>query len=283
MTERSAYQPASDSRAFHSLRAGITLIEMSIALVIIGLLVGAIVVGREMIESSTRRKQLSEWEQVTTLVNTFKLKYNALPGDIINANNFFAGSSNGTGDGKIATPSWGATDDFALWGNPRMERCQFWYHLSISGLITETYPVCTHGMLVIDHSPKLISSLTAGDGFNYAVTASCQLAACSTVAFTGDHYIITQAKYNGNSSMSLSAGNNHWQRPAPYTVSDMRQFDIKIDDGNALTGKLGVFLSTSPFPSAATTANLCTDAAISDGYRNGYTARECHLWFRLGF
>src|SRR6187549_3006919 len=61
---------------------GFTLIELSIVLVIIGLIVGGVLVGRDLIKAAQLRKQISQITDVNLGANTFKLKYNALPGDI---------------------------------------------------------------------------------------------------------------------------------------------------------------------------------------------------------
>lgn len=61
---------------------GFTLVEMSIVLVIIGLLVGGILVARGLIKAAELRATLSQVNQITAAVNTFKLRYNALPGDL---------------------------------------------------------------------------------------------------------------------------------------------------------------------------------------------------------
>ncbi len=61
---------------------GFTLIELSIVLVIIGLLVGGILVGRDLIKSSEIRAQIKQFEEFKTAANAFKTKYGYLPGDI---------------------------------------------------------------------------------------------------------------------------------------------------------------------------------------------------------
>jgi len=65
-------------------RQGFTLIELSITLVIIGLIVAGIMTGRSLIEGATIRKQASEFERYNTITNTFKIKYGCLPGDCEN-------------------------------------------------------------------------------------------------------------------------------------------------------------------------------------------------------
>jgi len=75
---------------------GFTLIEMSIVLVIIGLIIGGILKGQEIIESSRQKNILAEVERIRAAVNTFNDRYRALPGD-------FALSTGVAGVGRITT------------------------------------------------------------------------------------------------------------------------------------------------------------------------------------
>lgn len=79
------------------MKNGFTLIELSIVLVIIGLLVGGVLVGRDLIEMAGARSQLGQVERIQLAVTTFKLKYNCMPGDCKNANALGLGR-NGDGD-----------------------------------------------------------------------------------------------------------------------------------------------------------------------------------------
>jgi prepilin-type N-terminal cleavage/methylation domain-containing protein len=67
------------------LKAGFTLIELSIALVIIGLLVGGVLVGQDLIRAAQVRATISQIEKYNTATNIFKAKYGYLPGDITSA------------------------------------------------------------------------------------------------------------------------------------------------------------------------------------------------------
>jgi len=80
---------------------GFTLIELSIALVIIGLIIGGILAGKELIRTAELRNTLSKEQSFEQAIATFKLKYNCLPGDCARGTQFFDNSENGNGDGKV--------------------------------------------------------------------------------------------------------------------------------------------------------------------------------------
>ncbi len=82
-------------------RHGFTLIEISIVLVIIGLIVGGILVGRDLIRLAELRADISAVNKFDAAANTFRLKYNCIPGDCANATQFLAGAYNGNGNGAI--------------------------------------------------------------------------------------------------------------------------------------------------------------------------------------
>ena len=64
------------------MKKGFTLIEMSIVLVIIGLIIGGVLLGRDLISAAAVRAQIAQIEKYNAAVNTFKGKYGYLPGDI---------------------------------------------------------------------------------------------------------------------------------------------------------------------------------------------------------
>jgi prepilin-type N-terminal cleavage/methylation domain-containing protein len=88
-------------------RSGFTLIELSIVLVIIGLIVGGVFVGKDLIEVANIRATVTEYQKLDVAVTTFQNKYNCLPGDCPNASDFGftppAGYNwiNGDGNGHI--------------------------------------------------------------------------------------------------------------------------------------------------------------------------------------
>jgi hypothetical protein len=78
---------------------------MSIVLVIIGLIIGGVLVGQDLIRAAYVRAQLSQIEKFNTAVNTFYGKYQALPGDMnATTTSFYGftprGTNSGQGDGN---------------------------------------------------------------------------------------------------------------------------------------------------------------------------------------
>lgn len=94
-------------------RSGFTLVELSIVLVIIGLLVGGVLAGKALIQQAEIRAATSQLQKFETAYNTFRLKYGCIMGDCANATDFFGanymsyactmpnGNGNGDGNGLI--------------------------------------------------------------------------------------------------------------------------------------------------------------------------------------
>ena len=66
-------------------QSGFTLVEIAIVLVIIGLLLGGVLKGQEMIENSRIKSVVADMRGVSAAFTGYFDRYRALPGDELNA------------------------------------------------------------------------------------------------------------------------------------------------------------------------------------------------------
>jgi prepilin-type N-terminal cleavage/methylation domain-containing protein len=111
---------------------GFTLVEIAIVLVIIGLLIGGVLKGQEMITNAKISKVESDFKGISAAVLAYQDRYGFLPGDDPAAATRFAGNGvwsaadNGNGDGAIGG-AWN--------GAITLESRKLWKHLRGAGFI----------------------------------------------------------------------------------------------------------------------------------------------------
>lgn len=115
-----------------------SLVELSIVLVILGLLVGGILAGQSLIHAAELRKMSAFITNTRTAHNAFKDRYFALPGDFDNATGVWGRSNasdwHSTCSAQPGTPS--ATGTCNGDGNGWVTESQgYWEHLKLAGLI----------------------------------------------------------------------------------------------------------------------------------------------------
>ena len=114
-------------------QSGFTLIEIAIVLVIIGLLLGGILKGQELITQGRIRNVSNDFQSVTAAINLYQDRYRALPGDDAGAAARWAtpvATVSGDGDGVFD----GAYNANCA-ANSNIEACLFWHHLRLAGLV----------------------------------------------------------------------------------------------------------------------------------------------------
>jgi prepilin-type N-terminal cleavage/methylation domain-containing protein len=107
---------------------GFTLIEIAIVLIIIGLLLGGVLKGQEMITQGKIRSIAKELDSISVAILGYRDRYKALPGDDSTADKRWSGATAGNGDGRInaAFNSTTSSDDSRL----------LWSHLRRAGFIS---------------------------------------------------------------------------------------------------------------------------------------------------
>ena len=109
---------------------GFTLIEIAIVLVIIGLLLGGVLKGQELITGARVRNLISQQDGIKAAFFGFQDRYRALPGDYAAASTNIAGVVvTGNGNGRIEAGGAGAIHEEIL----------VWNHLTAAGFLNGSY------------------------------------------------------------------------------------------------------------------------------------------------
>lgn len=258
---------------------GFTLLELSIVVMIIGLIMGGILVAQDLLNAAQMRATITKLEKINTAITTFKMKYNALPGDMLSSDaaafGFFAitganAGAVGYGDGDSII------QDAAGMGALNAEPLLIWRHLSDAGLIEGGFGAdltVTNGT-----SP---TAITRGDAMGRYVPPA---------ALTSNYFVIGtgNAKVGGtNTSISIS-GISFMTGAGPQadtlytnalTPVNAYNLDMKIDDGNAMTGNARAWYMTNGYYGVpATVAQGCIDAA--NNYILTSSSKVCQLRMR---
>ena len=110
-------------------QTGFTLIELAIVLVIIGLLLGGVLRGQELINSAKVKNMARDFQNIQVYIYGFQDKFKALPGDDAAVATHVTGTpgSTGTLGNGVIQGNWNTTTD----GD---ESCVFWQHVRLAGL-----------------------------------------------------------------------------------------------------------------------------------------------------
>lgn len=107
-------------------QSGFTLVEIAIVLVIIGLLLGGVLKGQELINQAKVKNVANDLNGIGAAVYAYQDRYKALPGDDSGANaRWTITGSNGDRNGILDGT-----------GTPPAETLLFWLHLRKAGLIS---------------------------------------------------------------------------------------------------------------------------------------------------
>jgi len=137
---------------------GFTLVELAIVLVIVGLLIGGILKGQELMHNARVTATVSQIKSYEAAVTNFYDMYKEKPGDLYDPATRIKdcakctpGTGGEMGNGKVGLAGWDmsvtnqsvpvsikASSDTALTGNSAVysETVLFWYELLVTGLIS---------------------------------------------------------------------------------------------------------------------------------------------------
>ena len=256
-------------RSHRPWQHGFTLIEMAIVLIIMGLLVGGVFVGTQMVHQSHIRATISQIDKFTQAVRIFSDKYGQLPGDFTNAENFWGTDPGGCPNTplnqvkKVATCNGQGTGQV----NVAYEWFRLWQHLSDAGLIEGQYTgvsASATGQL-LDYSVP--SSAYPGGGFMMIYSPETTLTANNYADKA--HHVFDLGAPNCSGGCSTSY-------PLLLTV-DAIDIDTKLDDGFPSTGNV------LARPNGSALTPNCATAAATPAYNTAYTKAACDLLIDTGY
>ena len=206
-------------------QSGFTLVEIAIVLVIIGLLLGGILKGQELINSAKVKNLANDFRVIPTYVYAYQDKFKALPGDDVAAAAHVTGATNattpaGTQGNGVINGNWNSTTNTD-------ETRLFWQHVRLSNLAAGPTDVT---------DPTFTPKNAVGGvlGISGASTPLLQVAGMSGT------YQVCSAGILGKFA---------------------KQLDVQMDDGNTATGSLRVVADGAALGAAAIATTAIDEAA----------------------
>jgi prepilin-type N-terminal cleavage/methylation domain-containing protein len=205
--------------------SGFTLVELAVVMVIIGLLIGGILKGQELIANAQVTATIAQLKGFEAGITTFRDKYGQLPGDMNNGGarlNNCTGNcagNGGTGDGRI-----GGLDSVLVAHPANSENMRAFYHLSAAGLIQG---VIVNGAMRFGEG---VPAAKAGGGFRIGYDNDGG-GIGGLANFRPGHFLTISNQPTG----AIAGGNGI------LPGSQAGQIDRKLDDGRSRQGSVGAF------------------------------------------
>lgn len=204
---------------------GFTLVELAIALMVIGLLIGGVLKGQELIENARITATIRQLNDYGTAVQIFKNTYNGIPGDFAkpnripncnNAGGMICGTA-GNGNGRIISNDTTPHE---------IENFNFFPHLTKAGMIQGPEGGTLDQMANIN-----IQNINYNDenAFYFIPTLPID---------TERGYYVKYYHQNYVDAISSIFMDGHYITFTSISAKILDAIDSKIDDGKPLSGKV---------------------------------------------
>ncbi|MES2984233.1 MAG: prepilin-type N-terminal cleavage/methylation domain-containing protein [Pseudomonadota bacterium] len=250
---------------------GFSLVELSIVLVILGLLVGGVLGGRALVNAAQLRTVSADVQRYKAAVYTFRDKYFYLPGDMPNATSFWGDQATGTdacADAAVVdgTPGTCNGDGNGLING--IESFRLWQQLARAGIIEGSY-TGYKGTMGINHTiPGQNAPITKYSGSGIAAYEfSVPGGPMSSRDFVYDY---------GNQFFYGGVNVSDYPEEPLFSPEEAWNIDTKMDDGKPGTGSV-----------IASRHDLCTNSSSGTDYTTTYKLTSsgalCRFRFKQAF
>ena len=204
-------------------QSGFTLVEIAIVLVIVGLLLGGVLKGQELINSAKAKSYAQDFRTIQTALYGFQDRFKGIPGDLAGADTkivvggvpaTLASTPGVVGNGQIQ----------GLWDSTTGtdESCLAWQHMRLAGFLAGSTTVnCSLGNAYVQ---------TNADGGRIGISSTMQMTA--PTAMTGSYNICSTGVLG----------------------KIAKQLDTQLDNGDPQTGSFRVATIAAPTTALALAA-----------------------------
>jgi prepilin-type N-terminal cleavage/methylation domain-containing protein len=239
-------------------QAGFTLVELAVVMIIIGLLIGGVLKGQELVKNAQITATVAQIKGIDAATSAFRDMYSGIPGDLLNAGTRIAGctaaaspvcnAAAGTGNGQLSTAPTVA---------PGTEASAYFVQLALADLLSgiDTAAATTCGSWGLCYPEAKAGS---GAGLQIGYFAGGALGTAAAAAPRG-HYLTIQT--GPQTGQGTTAG------AQALTPNQAARIDSKVDDGRPGTGSV-----------VSGGAAACINGTA---YAENIASADCNLFLRI--
>jgi len=261
-------------KTFSSKKSAFSLIELSIVLIIIGLLIAGITGGASLIKSSELRSVMGEARGYAVSVNSFFTQYDRYPGDsdtAVGTNNQCAGDRDNLIEYLNNTAANSCAEGLDAW-NDLKDIGAIDLALTLSSSLTGTGTGTKANIDSMVPVTNIPGSKTKGNGWAFD-----NILNVTNEALSQNYVVLTGVTVSGKTKL-IDTGTATDRAASPaLSAPDALSIDSKIDDGKTNAGNIRAYNANN---SGAETVCRNTTTVSNYNVATG-TTKVCTLAFRV--